>query len=287
MELRQLEYFQAVSRLNSVTKAAGQLNVAQPSVSVAIKNLEGELGVKLFDRSKKAISLTTEGNIFYQRVEYILACLEDSVREMDDCRLTQEGTLRIGITPMMGTLLFPHAFAEFQKNNPKVKISVVEEGTLTIRKQLNRGELDIGILITTNISSPLESFPISTGQIHVCLSRDNPLAKLGRIPFKRLREESFILFKEDTYIRKLILEECSKRYFSPRIAFSSSQIGTILGMVAQGTGISFFLEEIVRNHSEIVSRPLFKPLFLEAGLAWNRKRYISKTTKEFIESFRC
>jgi len=286
MELRQLEYFQAVGRLGSVTKAAEQLHVAQPSISVSVKNLEAELGVRLLDRSKKNIALTTEGFIFLQRVEYVLNSLQDAVAEMGDFRRPLKGSIKIGITPIMGAFLFPHAFAEFRKQNPDIGIIVVEEGSLAIRSQLEKGELDIGILITSGVSSPLETYPITSGQIHVCLSANNPLGEHPSIPFKWLRDQPFILFKEDTYIRQQILTECSKRHFSPRIAFSSSQIGTVLGMVAQGVGISFFLEEIVRGHAEIVSRPLFKPLFLEAGLAWNKKRYLSKTTQVFIDSFR-
>ncbi len=286
MELRQLEYFQSVGRLGSVTKAADQMNVAQPSVSIAIRNLEAELCVKLLDRSKKNIALTTEGLIFFKRVEFILGSLQDAVTEMGDFQRPLKGSIKIGITPFMGALLFPHAFAEFQKRNPEIGITVVEEGSLSIRSQLEKGELDIGVMITSNISSPLETYPITTGQIHVCLRADNPLCAYPSIPFKKLRDQPFILFKEDTYIRQLVLNECAKRHFSPRIAFSSSQIRTILGMVGQGVGISFFLEEIVKGHDEIVSRPLFKPLFMEAGLAWNKKRYISKAAQIFIDSFR-
>ncbi len=286
MELRQLEYFQAVARLGSVTKAAEQQNVAQPSVSVAIKKLEAELGVKLLDRSRKKSALTPEGRIFLQRVNYILGCLQDSIVEMNDYRMPQKGSVRIGITPIMGALLFPHAFANFQKQNPEVNVTVVEEGSLIIRNQLEQGELDLGIMITSNIPAPLDVFPITSGQIYVCLSHNDPLGDYASIPLKKLRDHSFILFKEDTYIRQLILEECARLQFSPRIAFSSSQIGTVLGLVEQGMGISFFLEEIVRERSEIVSRPLSEPLFLEVGLAWNKKRYLSKTAKIFIESFR-
>jgi len=286
MELRQLEYFQAVGRLGSVTRAADQQNVAQPSVSVAIKKLEAELGVKLLDRTHKKGTLTPEGRIFLQRVNYILGCIQDSVVEMNDYRIPQKGNIKIGITPIMGALLFPHAFANFQKQNPDVKVTVVEEGSLYIRDQLEQGDLDIGIMITSNILAPLEVVPITTGQIHVCMAHDNPLAALSKVPLTKLHDQSFILFKEDTYIRQLILEECAKLRFSPRIAFSSSQIGTVLSLVQQGVGVSFFLEEIVRDRTEIAPRPLADPLYLEVGLAWNKKRYLSKTAKLFIESFR-
>ena len=286
MELRQLEYFQSVARLGGVTRAADQLNIAQPSVSVAIKKLESELGVQLLDRSHKKCALTSEGRIFLQRVNYILGCLQDSMAEMNDYRIPQKGSIKIGITPIMGALFFPRAFANFQKQNPEVKVTVVEEGSLFIRNQLEQGELDLGIMITSNLPNPLEVIPITTGQIHVCLSHNDPLGEYVRIPLEELRDRSFILFKEDTYIRQLILEECAKLHFSPRVPFSSSQIGTVLGLVEQGLGISFFLEGIVRDHSEIVVRPLSDPLFLEVGLAWNKKRYLSQTSKIFIESFR-
>ena len=286
MELRQLEYFQAVGRLGSVTKAAEQQNVAQSSVSIAIKKLEAELGVKLLDRSSRRSALTPEGRIFLQRVNFILGCLQDVMVEMNDYRMPQKGSIRIGITPIMGALLFPHAFAEFKKRNPEVNVTVVEEGSLFIRNQLEQGELDLGIMITSNIPDPLDVFSITSGQIHVCLSPNDPLGEYESISLEKLRDQSFILFKEDTYIRQLILQECTKLRFSPRIVFSSSQIETVLGLVQQGMGVSFFLEEIVRGRSEIVSRPLSDPLFLECGLAWNKKRYLSKTAKLFIESFR-
>jgi DNA-binding transcriptional LysR family regulator len=205
---------------------------------------------------------------------------------MNDYRISHKGSLKIGITPIMGTLFFPHAFANFRKQHPDVIVTVLEEGSLSIRRQLEQGALDICIMITTNMLTPLEVFQITTGQVHVCMSLDNPLGEYARIPFDKLRGQSMILFKEDTYMRQLIQEECAKRQFSPRIIFSSSQVGTVLGLVEKGMGISFFLEEIVRGHRGIVSRPLSDPLFLDVGLAWNKNRYLSKTAKLFIESFR-
>ncbi len=286
MELRQLEYFQSVARQGSITKAAEEQNVAQPSISVAIAKLETELGVTLLDRSRKKSALTPEGRIFLQRVENILGCIQDAVVEMHDYGTPQRGSIKVGITPVMGALLFPHAFANFQKHNPGVKVTIVEEGSIHMRNQLEKGDLDIGILITSNVPVPLEVFPIKTGQIHVCLSHDNPLVKYERVPFRELRGLPFILFKEDTYVRQLILEQCAKLEFSPHIVFSSNQIGTVLGLVEQGMGIAFFIEEIVREHHEIVSRPLADPLLVEVGMAWNKNRYLSKTARLFIESFR-
>lgn len=279
-----MEYFQMVSRLSSVTKAAERLHIAQPSVTVAIRKLEAELGVKLFDRSQKQLSLTAEGQVYLQRVDDILCRIHDSIMEMSDYRTLQKGSIKIGLTPTIGAALFPFIFAKFRQAYPQLEVSITEEGSLAVRSLLEQGELDIGVLIISNISRRLSVVPITAGQIFVCLPPGHPLGKLhSSIPFAELKDQPFILFKEDTYSRQLILEECAKHQFEPRIVFSSSQIETILGLVEQGAGISFLMDAIVRKRSSIISRPLSEPLFVRAGLAWNRDRYLSNAARTFID----
>jgi DNA-binding transcriptional LysR family regulator len=286
MELHQLEYFQMVCRLQHVSRAAERLHVSQPSVTVAVKKLEEELGVQLLDRGQKRIALTPEGTVFLQRVDEILRRVKDASAEMNDYRELQKGSVHVGITPIMGAVLFPFAFAHFQKQFPNLSITVMEEGSLAIRHRLEQGELDVGILITSNLSPRLHAVPISRGQILACLPPNHPLARQNAIPFQALADQPFILFREDTYSRQIILEQCEKCGFSPKIAFSSNQIGTIMELVRQGVGIAFFIEEIVNRQTGILSRPLAEPLHLVAGLAWSKERYLTKAVQTFIDSFR-
>jgi DNA-binding transcriptional LysR family regulator len=285
VELRQLEYFRAICRLNNITKAAHEMRVAQPSVTAAIKKLEHEFGVQLLARGKKQVTPTHEGRIFLRRANDILARVEDTVREINDCRRLDRGSIKIGITPIMGSFLFPFAFTNFRKIYPNVDIAVIEEGSLAIHSQLEQGELDLGILVTSNVSPNLETVPIINGQLLVCMSRDHSLSNYSIVPFEKLREHPFILFREDTYSRRLVLEECARHDFSPNVLFSTSQIETILNLVKQGDGISFLLETIVRLHPDILGLPLAEPLFIEAGLAWNKERYLSKAAKLFVDLF--
>ena len=111
MELRQLEYFQMASRLKNITRAAERLRVSQPNITVAIKKLEAELGIQLFDRSQKQLSLTPEGTVFLGRVEVALRNIQDAVLEVNDYKQLQKGTIKIGIPPMMGAYLFPKIFS--------------------------------------------------------------------------------------------------------------------------------------------------------------------------------
>ncbi len=286
MELRQLKYFQLVSRLGGVTRAAEQCHVAQPAISIAIQKLEEELGVQLFDRYQKKIVLTSIGHIFLQRVDDILDRVNNSVKEMDDYRKLQRGAIRIGIPPMLGAFLFPYIFSKFQKEHPDLELSIIEEGTLAIKVLLEQGELDVGIIMVTETSTDLETTPITKSEISVCFHHEHPLRHLDKIPFNILKDEKFILLKEDTYARQIVMEECARNRFTPSIAFSSNQIETVLRLVEQQVGITFLIESLVNKNSTIESRPLVEPLYVQAGLAWNKKRYLSHAAQAFIDAIK-
>jgi DNA-binding transcriptional LysR family regulator len=283
MDLRQLEYFRAVAQLRNMSQAAQKFHIAQPSVTVAIQKLEEELGVLLFDRRQRRITLTPEGGLFLKHADDILNRVQQSMAEMNECKAHDRGTIKFGITPIVGGSLFPEVFAKFRSCYPYFELIFIEEGTLAIRKKLERGELDIGLIITSNLSGHLRTLQMTKAEVVVCLSANHPLASSTDIAFDKLGNYPFIMFKEDTYIRKLILEECRKYNLIPQIPFSSRQIETILGLVEQGVGISFLPGKIACKHSRIIGRPLTNPLYIHAGLAWNDRLYLSAATKTFID----
>ena len=283
MELRQLEYFQMASRLNNMTRAAERLHVSQPNITVAIQKLESELGVSLFDRTQKQLTLTPEGQLFLRRVEIALRELQDAAIEIDDYKQLQKGAIQLGIPPMIGSYLFPQIFFGFQRLYPKLELSIVEEGSLSIHDKLDRGELDLGIVILSNAPPSLNLLPISRKQILVCMPPDHPLAAQESIDIQDLRDQSLIMLKEDSYHRRIILSEFDKHQFSPRIVLSSNQLNTIKNLVANGMGLSFLLDVIVEKEPAIVGRPLSNPILVDIGLAWKKERYLSRASKTFID----
>ena len=283
MELRQLQYFQSVGQLLSITKTADKFHIAQPSITTAIQNLEKELGVQLIDRSHRQIMLTAEGRVFLAKIDDVLARLSDSVREMNDFSGLNRGHIRLGITPTTSGLIFPRIFTDFRARYPQIELTSDEEGSLTVIKLLEQGELELGIIILSELSANLEVLPITREQIMLCLPQNHPGAGCANIPFKSLQNDPFLLFKEDTYLRQVILQECDHHHFKPKIAFSSSQIETIVALVREGAGVTFLLESIIRKHAEILCRPLSAPLFVNMGLAWSKDKYLSKAARIFID----
>ena len=283
MELRQLEYFQMVSRLNSFTRAAEQLHVAQPSITNAIHKLERELNVQLFDRSQKKISLTVEGALFLARIDPILFALNQATIEMHDIANLNKGSIHFGVPPMIGAYLFPNMFTRFKKNYPQLDLTVFEEGSLATCSRLENGELDLGLVILPQASESLEMRPILKEEIVLCVAVDHPLAASGPISFEQLRDEPFILLKEDFYHRKVIIEECQKYGFPPHILFSSSQIETVKAMVVNNIGISFLMGIAIEDNPKIVAVPLKSPIEITIGLTWKKGKYLSKAAWAFIE----
>lgn len=110
------------------------------------------MGIQLFDRSQKQLSLTPEGAVFLNRIELALRNIQDAVLEVNDYKQLQKGTIKIGIPSMIGAYLFPKIFSNFQRLYPHLDIYLYEEGSMAIREQLERDELDFGIVIISDAS---------------------------------------------------------------------------------------------------------------------------------------
>ncbi len=283
MELRQLEYFQMASRLRNITRAAQRLRVSQPNITVAIKKLEAELGVQLFDRSQKQLTLTPEGVVFLRRIEVALRNIEDAILEVNDYKQLQKGTIKIGIPPMMGAYLFPKVFSGFRQIHPHLDVLLYEEGSLSIREKLESDALDFGIIIVPESTPNLNVLRMSRNQLMVCVAQKSPLARRSKITARDIANSDLIMMKEGAYLREVVQNKLSALKISPRTVLESSQIVTIKGLVAHKVGIAFLLDFICENSSDIKAIPFYEPIFVDIGLAWKRERYVSKAAQAFID----
>ena len=271
------------SRLKNITRAAERLRVSQPNITVAIKKLEAELGIQLFDRSQKQLALTPEGAVFLNRIELALRNIQDAVLEVNDYKQLQKGTIKIGIPSMIGAYLFPKIFSSFQKQYSHLDIYLYEEGSMAIREQLERDELDFGIVIISNAAQSLQLLPMSTSQIAACVPENHPLAAKKSIGIQDLTDADLIMLKEGSFLRHLVLDKLKAANITPNIVLESNQIETIKGLVSSGVGLAFLLDFIVEGTPGIKALPLDEPIFVDVGLAWKKDRYISKAAQSFMD----
>jgi DNA-binding transcriptional LysR family regulator len=139
MELHQLAYFESVSRHLHFTRAAEELNVAQPSVSQQIRKLEAELGAPLFHRMKRHIALTEAGQTFLPHARAVLQRLDEAKLEVQELSGLRRGALAVGAPPSVGTHLLPRALAAFSQLHPGIALSFREAGSRTLLSLLEAG----------------------------------------------------------------------------------------------------------------------------------------------------
>jgi len=285
MELRKLEYFEAVSRLKSFTKAAEELHVAQPSITASILKLEEELGVSLLDRNQRSVAVTREGVLFLERIKIILNNVDNVLHEMHDLGSKANRTLRLAIPTSLGSWMFPIIFSKYGPQHPNVILDILERGVQTIIDSVTDQTMELGFIVLSDPAPSYMTLPFSQGEFMVILSVGHPLCSYDKIPFAKLKGERFILCSGGSYIRKKVMAECEKFQFTPNIVFTPLQVATAFNMVASGEGISFVLGDaiaIIKDNPHISIKPLAEPLKFETGFIWAKDRYLSTVAREFI-----
>lgn len=290
MDIRHLEYFTEVAKHLSFTKASQTLHVTQPSISKAIKNLEGELGVPLFYRSSKQLELTDAGKAVLINAKEVLQAFKNLTLELTDIMELKSGEIRIGIPPIVGAAFFSKFISQYKEKYPLVIITLTEVGTKKIKLGVEEGTLDIGLICT--LPAPNSSFEIINvikDPLMLIVHRDHGLALKKEVHFSELDNEPFILYRKDFTLYDLIIEECSKNHFQPNIVCESSQKDFLLGMVEGKMGIALLPSKICKNISndEIAVIPLVQSnVNLELGMIWKKNKYLPFTVREFITTSR-
>jgi DNA-binding transcriptional LysR family regulator len=288
MEMHQLTYFESVSRHLHFTRAAEELNVAQPSVSQQIRKLETELGAPLFHRMKRRVALTEAGKTFLPHARAVLQRLEEARLEVQELSGMRKGTLGVGATPSVGTHLLPRAMAAFSRLHPGITLSFREAGSRTLVSLLEDGELDLAV-VTQPIRHPaLETLPLLEEDLLLAVPRQHPLAmSKGRVRLEQLSEEPFVLLREGAYdLRDQTLAACRRAGFEPLIALDGGEMDSALRFVAEGIGVAILpamvLSEVNRtDDAPVTVRSLQPRLTRSLVIARRRDRYLSAAAREF------
>lgn len=284
MELRQIEYFCMVGKLQSFTRAAEQLHISQPSITQAIRKLEEEIDVQLFDRSKKKAVLTAEGQAFLSRMEKILDDCQQAVQEAKDFKTWRKGTVKLGVPPMIESYLFPDIFSCFKQAYPALQLIAFEEtSSLDAAAKLEKDELDLAIIILPENSETLNTSVITQEQLVLCMHPNHPLRQQNAVRFDQLKNEQFILLKEKSYQHQVVISRCLRQHFMPNTILSSNQIKTIKSLISNGSGISLLMTMVVRDDHHIAVVPLQEPIIFDIGLAWKKDKCLSNASIAFIK----
>lgn len=273
MEIRQLMYFIAVAEELHFGKAAKRLGMTQPPLSQQIISLEEFLGVKLFHRTKRKVTLTDAGQFFYQEVTKINHQLSTTIKETQLINKGMLGMLKIGFGPDYETLT--KILKIYVEKFPKVEIQLEQMPTSEQLLALEKQEIQIGLLPGPIDRKNIESTVVTKYPFKVVLSSDHPLAKEKSIDLFDLKEENFIITPREigsTYY-DLIINICNKAGFNPNIQKKTYELQTAIPLVAAKMGVAI-LPQIVEyfKREDIVFLPIQNcDEYLESHIAWNKE----------------
>ncbi|MFS0784588.1 LysR family transcriptional regulator [Bacillus sp. 1P06AnD] len=249
MELRDITSFMEVASHKSFTKAAAHSYVTQPSLSKAVKKLEEELQVTLFDRSTRHLQLTDAGRIVFRQGQKAAQALAELNVLLDDLRDIAAGEIKIGIPPLIGTLFFPEIAHRFHAKYPKVTLELVERGAKVIGQYVEHGEIDLGIVVLPANEDVFNTYPFIQDEFVLYIHENHHLAQQEIVPLKQLKDERFILFSEDFTLHDYVIHACEKSGFIPEISYRSSQWDLIIELVASNLGITLLPRSIYQKQN--------------------------------------
>lgn len=288
MELRHLRYFVAVAEALSFTKGAQKLHLAQPSLTRQIKDLEGEIGVRLLDRTKGRVSLTTEGASFLLDAKRVL---EQSVEIVESVRrLSRHGSLRplnLGYVADLFYDLIPVTLATFQRSFPAIPINLFDMTCGDQFRALEEGRIDLGFV---GLHEPIKErglryHCIASYDTVVALPKASPLARKSVVHLKQLKPMFFIGMSEESYpgYRHWLTQTCRHAGFSPRVLQDVEIERSLIQGVAAGLGIALLPDQAKKlPHGDVVFRNLSTKVKTESCIAWKADN-TSAALKAYID----
>lgn len=280
-----MSYFVEVVNEGGMTNASKSLYIAQPTISKAVKDIEKELGMPLFDRSKRELKLTDAGQVFYQKCKEILALYNNLPVEINSLLGLETGHISIGLSAVMNMNKFIQILGEFHKLYPNITYNLVENGGKMIESQLANDEIDIGITTLPVDGTIFNSIPLYQEDLKLVLNKEHHLAHRKTVEMKELANEDFILFNEDFYLNDKIREAAKNAGFIPKTISKISQWNFIENLLNAHLGVSILPDNIVRmldsNFKHInINDSAMK---WELGVIWKKEKYLSHVTRQWID----
>lgn len=291
VNLELYKVFYTVAKCGSLTKAAQELYISQPAVSQAVKQLEGQLGISLFNRTHKGMELSAGGGkLIFNKVEEALELLEDAEKKLTELNETAKGTIRIGATDSIFSHVIADKLAQFNERFPAVKLELISSTSPYTVTQLKEGKCDVAF-----INLPMDDDVTFFGT--VCHLTDVFVAgekyaelKDREISLKALQEYPILMIEENTVARRALsaFGESIGVRFSPDVEVANWDL--MKKLVAKGMGVGCIPREYCA--AEFESGELFELKTSPSlpvrgiGIAIARHATLSYAMKEFLAMFK-
>ena len=275
-----MRIFVSVFQKNSITKAAQELHLAQPSVSLAIKELEEYYGIRLFDRIGRHIAPTECGEEFYEYAVHIVS-LFDEMRNWDAF-----GTLRVGASITIGTHILPVLIHRYQEKFQNLTIEVKVSKSSSVEDDLIHSSIDLGLIETQPSHPDLRAVPFMKDSMCAIVPPDHPLISSESVSLAELARFPFLMREKGSAGRELLDAGFSLHQISVRPRWESTSTQAIVKAVAEGLGVAVLPCLLVKKDIEegtVRQIPLEQPIERDLNIIYHKSKFLTDNMKSFID----
>ncbi len=283
MILRHINYFLAVAKHQSFTRAAASLYVSQPALSQQIKQLEETLGAPLFDRSGRSVKLTDAGEVYARYAHKALQDLDEGRRAIHDVQNLSRGALRIAMTPTFTTYLIGPLVKAFHNSHPNITVSVQEMSQEHMEKQLLDDKFDVGIAFAEVHSTEIESQILMVETLALVVNKNHPLAKYQAIDLQTLNAQSLVLLSHEFVTREQIQRYCHQHNIQPTVLMEANSLSAVIEIVRHTQLTTLLPSNIASERDELIAIALTPTLLKRTAVLLQRKdAYQTAAAEAFI-----
>lgn len=289
MEIRVLRYFLTVVREEGINRAAEALHITQPTLSRQLAQLEEEVGVKLFNRGARKITLTSEGILLRRRAEEILALVDRTEKELAWQDEQVEGRIVIGGGELTAMQEMPEIIAGFRREYPLVTFDIFTGNADLVKEQMEKGLIDIGVLLEPIDIEKFDFIRLKGKERWVVLMRpDDPLARKESITAEDLKDAPLILPRR-TNVQNELTNWLGSAFQESHVLFTSNLATNSALMVQRGLAYSLVIEGSVPfwDKEKIACRPFSPELTANSVFAWKKQQPFSLAATKFIAYIKC
>ena len=284
MDIRTMQYFLAVIREGTISAAAESLHVAQPSLSRQMKDLEEELGVMLFERGNRKITLTEEGQVLRRRAEELVRLMQLTQEEIAQVKHRLTGSIRIGAGESQAFRYFAETAAKVLKKHPDVQLYITSGDTQDLMDELDNGLIDFALIFSDFDREKYRSFQLpAVDRFGVLMRRDHPLASKAEIRMEDLAEVSLMISRASQSYWKSVAETRNLNIIGTyNLLFNASLL------VESGACCALGFEKLINTtgDSPLCFRPLAGQKETAGALIWKKYQTFSPAVQLFIDQIR-
>jgi DNA-binding transcriptional LysR family regulator len=286
--LRQLQYFVAVAEQGSVSGAAHKLSISQPAVTEAIKDLETDLGVTLFDRHSRGLNTTYKGHQFLRHAKTILAGVSDARRSFASETEETPGTLQLGVTSLVAGYVLSDILARYRRAYPGISVSAIEDNGDYLEHLLIGGELDVAVMVISNLRDrmALQADILEVSPYRLWLPSGHRLSVQESISIADVSAEPLIMLTVDE-IEEATVKLLGALGQKPHVAFRTRSVEAVRSLVATGAGVSLLPDLVYRPWSLEGDRIEYRDVsgalpVVQVGIVWRKGSQLSRAARDFI-----